>query len=69
MKKLKFVKSKHQYASTTNLVPVYETFNHFACVSISAPTNISIIPVMALFITIRTLYGKGKVKTTPVRMP
>ena len=39
--------------------------DHFACISISAPTNISIIPVMALFITIRMLYGNGKVRTTP----
>ena len=43
--------------------------SHLLCISISAPTNILIIPIMALFITIRMLYGKGKVKTTPEKMP
>ena len=41
-------------------------FNRFVCMLFSVPTNISTIPIMALFITIRMLHGKGVVKTTPV---
>lgn len=39
-----------------------QVLNHFACISISASINISAIPDMALFITIRMLYGNAKVK-------